>query len=294
MADKKSLPIDGNTLAPPPPRGRKLAPAPKQTATTLYAGLFEQGTPGSGYGLYNTPSWQDFLNNWQQAMGQGLRLCSIDTDEETQGNRAYLGVYVQMAGEYGLWSTPDWNSFLGQFNSWGSSMRLLDLDIHPHGGQRWYTGTWGGAPVNQTLVHDLSWDDFIAKWQELSAANMRLMKVQVFPAADGLHLTGLFEPGASGYAFVMWSDWNAFLQYYTENQGAMELTDFQVFDQPPTRWYVGVWNATQLGHSFLYDLDWGSFVNKWGELSDLSMRLKKAVRYANPIELPEPNWADYF
>src|SRR5262249_12342256 len=147
----------------------------------------------------------------------------------------YLGAYVQMAGGTALWRTADWSSFMQQFNGNAPNMRLLDFDIHPDGGTRFFTGAWGGTPVSQTLVHDLGWDDFIAKWKELSAKNMRLTKVQVYPAADGFRLTGLYEAGTGGYAFLMTSDRNQFFQYYNQNQGTMELTDFEIYDQTPVR-----------------------------------------------------------
>lgn len=291
---RKSQPIDGNMLHPPQAeRGRKLAAAPTQAASVPYAGLFEAGS--GGYSLWNTSSWNDFVTNWQQASAQGLRLCSIDTDEEAQGDTVFLGAYIQLDGGYALWRFTDWNSFQKQFDSYQSSMRLLDFDIHPDGGTRYYTGTWGGVPAGvQKLVHDLGWDDFVAQWKDLSNQNMRLIRVKVFPAVDGYRFTGLFETGGGGYALLLTPDKAAFLQYYNQNQGAMQLTDFEVYDQASTRFYLGVWRETQDAHRFIYDLDWGSFVNQWQQLSGQGLRLKRAIRYANQIELPEPQWADYF
>jgi CubicO group peptidase (beta-lactamase class C family) len=296
VTSNQSQPIDGNMLSlQHATRGRKMAAAPLQTANMLYAGLLEY-LPGTASGLYVTPSWDDLLSNWNQAVRQKLRMCSIDTDEETEGNVTFLAAYIppDPPGEYALLRTADWSQFLTDFNNFSSVTRLLDFDIHPQGGVRFYTGTWGGGPAHQILVPDLGWDDFISKWKELSNAKMRLIKVQVFPAADSYHLTGLFEEGSGGYAFVLDPDKAKFLKYYNDNQGTMQLTDFHVYDQPPTRYYVGVWRETQLEHRFLYDLDWGSFLNQTGQLEKKDFRIKKVVRYANPIELPEPQWAQYF
>jgi hypothetical protein len=286
---------DGNILKSPRVVGRKPQAAPTQVTTTLFAGLLESN-PGTGYGLYQTYSFDDLVSNWNGAVTQGLRMCSIDTAEDTAGNVAYLAVYTQPnpTGGFGLWATEDWTSFMQKFNDWGSIARLLDFDVGTKSGARTYIGTWGGTPANQVIAADLSWDEFVAKWKALSGVNMRLMKVQPFPAGDTFHLTGLFEAGTGGYAFLGVTDKASFINYYKENQAAMELVDFHVFDQPPARWYFGVWRETQLPHAFIYDLDWGTFVNQVGALEAQNYRLKKAVRYPNPIELPEPNWAQFY
>lgn len=290
--------VDSNVLHPPQaPRARKQVAPAAQVSTQLCAGLLENlNDSGIGYGLYGTFSYTDLCNNWNGANSQDLRMCSIHTDEESPGSVFYLAVYTRPnpVGGNALIRTADWSDFLAKFNAWGSGQRLLDFNIGTENGTRWYTGTWGGSPVNQVLVADLGWDDFIAKWKALSATNMRLVKVQLFPSGETFHLTGLFEAGTGGYAFVVDSDKTQFMNYYTQNQGTMELVDFQVYDQPPNRFYVGVWRETKLQHRFIYDLDWATFVSQVGQLEAQNYRLKKAVRYTSAIELPEPQWDRFF
>src|SRR5262249_44817602 len=154
VATPTIAPIDGNMLSlrhaspqpmPPPPQQAQ-PPAP------FYAGLFEAGT--QGYRLFNS-DWQAFVNDWSLHSAQGLRLCSIDADQEIEGKTAFLAAYLAMPGGYGLYRSADWGGFQQAFNSYAASMRLLDFDIHPTGGNRFYTGTWGDTPIKQTLIHDL-------------------------------------------------------------------------------------------------------------------------------------------
>jgi CubicO group peptidase (beta-lactamase class C family) len=278
-------------------RDRKQVAPAAQTTTQLCAGLLENlNDSGIGYGLYGVYNFNDLANNWNGANAQNLRMCSIHTDEETPGSVFYLAVYTRPnpVGGTALLPTTDWNTFVSDFNTWSSGTRLLDFNIGTSKGTRWYIGAWGGGPVKQLLVADLGWDDFISKWKELSAADMRLVKVQLFPAGDAFHLTGLFEAGTGGYAFVVDSDKTRFMNYYTQNQGTMELVDFQVYDQAPNRFYVGVWRETTLQHRFIYDLDWATFVDQVGQLESQNFRLKKAVRYTSSIELPTPQWDRFF
>lgn len=290
---QSGLPIDSNTLTLQHlGAGRKLTTNSTQIATPLFAGLFEEGTVG--YALWVTTSWQNFSDQWSVYSGQGLRLCSFATDEEIEGDTTYLGAYIRLSGGYGLLRTPDWASFMQAFNNNALNMQLLDFDIHPSSSMRYYTGVWGGTPVHQTIVADLDSNSFTAKWHELSAGGMRLVKAQAFPSVDTFHLTGVFESGSDGYAFLMTTDWNHFIQTYNNNLATMQLVDYQVFDQPPCRYYLGVWRQTTKKHRFIYDLDWGSFTNQWHQLSAEGLRLKKVIQYPNHIELPEPKWQQFY
>jgi CubicO group peptidase (beta-lactamase class C family) len=200
-----------------------------------------------------------------------------------------------MSGGWGLWRTADWVSFQQQFDAWSSGVKLLDFDIHASGGTRFFTGTWGGAPTNQVLVHDLDWNAFTAKWKQLSDSGMRLTKVQVYPSAGPDLWTGLFEAGSGGYAFEATSDWNQFQTTNNNYKAAMQLVDFQVYDDAQAvRWYVGVLRETAAAHQFVVGLDWGSFVNQWSTLSGEGLRLQRVVRYPNPVLAPEPQWAQVF
>lgn len=272
--------------------GGKLSPRGPQIATTHYAGLFDAGS--GGYYLWNTASWNDFAQQVTNLAPQGLHLVSVDTDEEDPTTTWYLGAWVAMQGGYSFWRTADWDSFNQQFQSSGPNMRLLDIDIHPSGGTRWYTGAWGGTPISQKLVHDLSWDDFVAQWKQLSASGFRLTKVQAFPSAGSWKMTGLYEAGSGGYALLMTSNWQEFFTYYQSQDAHMQLVDFEVYDDNEVRWYIGVWRETANQHKFIYGQDWGSFVNQWTQLSNQGLRLKKAIRYSSALEVPEPQWQQVF
>ena len=74
----------------------------------------------------------------------------------------------------------------------------------------------------------------------------------------------------------------------------MKLVDFQVYDAGPTRRYVGVSRQASGPHEFVAGLDWGSFTNRWQQLSGQGLRLKRVIAYPNAIELPEPEWSKIF
>jgi CubicO group peptidase (beta-lactamase class C family) len=272
--------------------GGYLSASGPQLATTYYAGLFEAGS--GGYYLWNTPSWDDFAQKSSDLATQGLRLISIDTDEEDPATTWYLGAWVGMQGGYSLWRTSDWTSFYQQFQNNSQNMRLVDIDIHPSGGTRWYTGTWADSPVAQKIVHDLGWDDFVAEWKQLSNSGYRLTKVQAFPSAGLWKMTGLYEAGSGEYALLMTSKWQEFFTYYQSQDAHMQLVDFEVYDDNETRWYIGVWRETRQQHKFIYGQDWGSFVNQWTQLSKEGFRLRKAIRYSSAVEVPEPEWQQIF
>ncbi|KIN03546.1 hypothetical protein OIDMADRAFT_51506 [Oidiodendron maius Zn] len=291
MASGKDQIIDGNTLTVPH-RGGKLNEKGAAIAPILFAGLFSTGT--GDYILWNVPDWNSFVSKWSEVAPQNLRLVSVETYQQDSSTTWYMGAWMQMAGGYALWRMPDWNSFMTAFNNQKATTRLLDFDVNPSGGTRWFTGTWGSTPINQTLIYDLGWNDFVAKWKELSESGWRLTKLQVYPAALTWNFAGLFEEGGGGYALLMEADWNKWYQYYQANPG-MQLVDFQVYDDNnTTRWYIGVWRETTVSHQFVFGQDWGSFVNQWTTLSNNGQRLQKALQYANKIEVPEPQWDQIF
>src|ERR1700688_3913536 len=130
--------IDANSLSLDHVKpGGHLSTLGPQITTTLYAGLFEAGS--GGHYLWNTSSWEDFSQKWSALAPQGLRLVSLDTDEEDPSTTWYVGAWVAMQSGYSLWRTSDWNSFYQQFQNNSANMRLVSLDIHPSGGTRWYT-----------------------------------------------------------------------------------------------------------------------------------------------------------
>lgn len=293
MTTREPKTIDINTLSLEHIKpGGQLSPAGPQITDTYYAGLFEGGS--GGYYLWNTSNWNDFTKKWSDLVEQGLRLVSVDTDEEDPQTTWFLGAWVAMESSYALWRTGDWDSFTQQFQNNSQSMRLVDIDIHPSGGTRWYTGTWADTPISQQIVHDLGWEDFVAEWKQLSNSGYRLTKVQAYPSAGSWKMTGLYEVGSGGYALLMTANWQEFFNYYQSQQATMELVDFEVYDDNETRWYIGVWREATKPHQFLYSQDWGSFVSQWTQLSNQGFRLKKMIRYSSTLEIAEPEWQKIF
>lgn len=64
------------------------------------------------------------------------------------------------------------------FEQNAGKLALVDIDIHVSDQSLWYTGVWCQSTVKQTIVHDVSWDDFVATWTDLSTKRgMRLIKI---------------------------------------------------------------------------------------------------------------------
>ena len=201
--------IDGNTVFHKHnQKGGLLNERGAEIATTVFAGLFSAGT--GGYYLWRTKDWTDFTNKWTSLVPQNLRLVSFDTDEEDPTATWYLGSWTEGTGGYSLWRTTDWNNFMSMFSQNKSTLRLLDLDIHPSGGLRYFTGTWGSTPIDQILVHDLSESDFRSLWDIRSRGGFRLVKIQAYQTATSYNLAGLFEAGGGSYDLQIDPDWNRF------------------------------------------------------------------------------------
>jgi CubicO group peptidase (beta-lactamase class C family) len=286
MSQETPQVIDSNTLSLQHlQRGRKFNPAAKQAATVLYAGLFETGS--GGYELWNTSSWSDFTTQWSNFAALGERLVSFDTLEQ-EATTWYLGAWQELSGAYALWRFTDWDSFYQQFQTSAGTLQLATLDIHPSGGARYFTGAWVAGTTPQTIVHDLDRAQFEARWKALSAGGYRLMNVQAYPSAGADLFTGVFDQGTGSYALLVETDWNAFESYYRAHEATMGLVDFQVYDSGPRRWYIGAWRETAAGSRFVVGLDWGSFANRWQQLSSEGYRLRRVIVYPNRVELPEP------
>jgi CubicO group peptidase (beta-lactamase class C family) len=263
-----------------------------QIATDLFAGLFKEAS--GEYALWYGPSWESFAAKWSELANAGLLLVDIDTFQSS-GNTWFIGVWQQSSEGYSLFRTPDWNTFYQFYQQNVNSLRLVDIDISVSGFTRWYTGVWLGAPVNQQLLHELTWDTFVAQWNDLSQnQGYRLTKIQAYHYEGTSRFTGVFEAGDGEYALLRTADWNEFIDYYRQNENALGLVDFIVFDEGDTRSYIGVWRETGKKHEFVYGLDWGSFVAKWDGLSDQGYRLRTIEQYPNYIPPSEPQWDKVF
>lgn len=297
MAQKVNA-VDGNTLSADHARvhaqkGGKRNPVGAQLATTLFAATFSAQS-SIGYTMWNTTDWNSFMDQYNQRLQNGLTLTSVNVFTPDESTTWYLGSWTQVSGgNQALWVLSDWPSFMTYFDQQKPSSRLLDFAIYATGGTRWILGTFGGTPASQTIVSDLSWNDFSTQWSTLSNQGMRLTKIQVDSTEGAAAYSGLFEQGDGGYALLSSTDWNGFYQYYQSNPG-MQLTDYQIHDENGSRFYVGVWNQTSNTHKFIFDQDWGSFVNQWNEFAAQGLYLSSAIQYPNAVETPEPQWEQFF
>jgi len=291
MDNNTQMVIDANTLSlEHRAKGAIFNEQGSQLAVNLFAGLYQEAS--DGYYLWSVPTWESFTTKWAELANEGLRLIDIDTYQNA-GYTSFTGVWRQGSEGYALWRTPDWNSFYQIYQQNLGTMRLVDFDIELAGVTRWYTGVWLGSPVKQQLLHGLTWNEFEAKWKDLSEKQgYRLSKAQVFYSDGALRYAGLFEAGSGAYAFYSTSDWNQFMTIYKKQ--SIALVDFNVFHDGTNQWYTGVWRQISKKHQFIYGLDWGSFVANWEEWNNRGYRLRAIEQYQN-FPLPShPQWNKVF
>ncbi len=285
--------IDMNMLnAEPHAEGGVFNENGPQIAKSLFAGLFQEGS--GKYALLPLPDWNSVMAKVPEMAKDGLQLIDIDTFRN-ESEFCSTSTWQQSNEGMAYWATKDWNSFYQTYQQLENNLRLIDLDILNVSGVRWYLGVWMGPAVKQQLVHDLTWDDFGAKWEELcQLQGYRLTKLQAYYDDDTLRFTGIFEVGIGEYGLYNTTDLNDFIDMHKQNERHMQLVDFQVVGENDSRRYLGVWRETSEKHQFVYDLDWGSFVAKCTELSNQGLRLRTTESYSNPNAISEPKWDEAF
>lgn len=145
-----------------------------------------------------------------------------------------------------------------------------------------YAGVWRAGTDPQTVVVDLDWNAFQAKWQQLSGQNMRLYDFKSYVKNNQRVYAGVYRAGTDGHYLWVGVDWTSFQAKWTElsNQG-LRLTNLQTWVDGNTRTYAGVWRAGTDAHYLWVGVDWASFQSKWTELSNQGLRLVDFQTYVD-------------
>ena len=124
------------------------------------------------------------------------------------------------------------------------------------------------------------WNNFTAKWTELSKANLRLVDIDTYTQSGLTYYNGVYVQGTDAYALWRTSDWNTFNKFYQDNQSKLRLIDLDFKMENGALWYTGVWLGAPTGQQLVANLAWNDFVQQWTELSTHhGMRLTRIQAY---------------
>lgn len=134
-----------------------------------YLGIWRakpDGQTGDG-GLLIGLSWDDLVAKWK-AFASVAYLADVET--YVQGNsRKYIGVWRIGGGQGGLFQYGEWDDFKTTKQGLNNSQQMLEYenyqDLHGHDH---FIGVWRAQGTSGPLYHNLSIEELVAKWNDLS------------------------------------------------------------------------------------------------------------------------------
>jgi hypothetical protein len=142
-----------------------------------------------------------------------------------------------------------------------------------------YSGVWRGGSEGHYLWANAGWDNFKAKWQELSGAGLRLVDVETYQGNGPRLWAGAWRAGTDAHYLWVNAPWDNFKAKWQElsNQG-LRLNVLRTYGDNPRLW-AGVWRAGSDGHYLWVNAPWDNFKAKWQELSGQGLRLVDIETY---------------
>jgi hypothetical protein len=119
---------------------------------------------------------------------------------------------------------------------------LIDVEAFSRNGKTNYVGVWEtGNGKEQALYSASKWNDFTAKWKELSDKGYRLADIDLLPVKGGELVIGVWGKGTGGQYLWVADSWDEFLAKNKEiNDKNLDLIDFAMVgygkpaQKPPT------------------------------------------------------------
>lgn len=103
-------------------------------------------------------------------------------------------------------------------------------------------GVWRSGNDNVSLHRLNSWDAFVAKRNELTAQNQRLVDIEVVRTGNATQYTGVWHQGTDDYALYQIASWDSFVATWKKfAKDNLRLIDLEVFKAGDEIAYVGVW-----------------------------------------------------
>jgi hypothetical protein len=191
---------------------------------------------------------------------------------------AYSGVWRGGSDPYYLWVNADWNNFQAKWQQLSAqNLRLVDLDTvgFGSGNQRLWSGVWRAGSDAHYLWVNADWNNFQAKWQQLSAQNLRLTVLKTYNVASVPWQTdrrwaGVWRAGSDAHYLWVNADWNSFQSKWQQLSAQnLRLVDLETYGGL----WAGAWRAGSDAHYLWVNADWNSFQAKWQQLSAQNLRL---------------------
>ena len=133
-----------------------------------------------------------------------------------------------------------------------------------------YTGVWRGGTDPYYLWINASQDNFLAKWTQLAAQNLRLVDLDVTTVNGQRLWSGIWDKGTDGYYLWINANQASFLAKWSELAAQnLRLVSIRNYDGL----WAGVWRSGSDPYYLWINASQASFLAKWQELAGQGLRL---------------------
>jgi len=137
-----------------------------------------------------------------------------------------------------------------------------------------YSGVWRAGSDAHYLWVNASWSNFNAKWQQLSAQNLRLVDLKSYRVGGNRLWAGVWRAGSDAHYLWVNANWANFVAKWQQLSAQnLRLTVFITYEEGGTRLYAGVWRAGSDAYYLWANASWDNFKAKWQQLSAQNLRL---------------------
>lgn len=120
----------------------------------------------------------------------------------------------------------------------------------------------------------LEWDDFLKKWKELEAKNLRLVDFETYVKGNRRLYAGIFRAGTYSVGAYIGKEWPEFLNKWQELESKnLRMVDFETYTQGGKRLYAGIFHEGTYPVGAYIGKEWNEFFQKWKELEAKNLRL---------------------
>jgi hypothetical protein len=138
-----------------------------------------------------------------------------------------------------------------------------------------FAGIWRSGDDSYALWTGAQWDDFQAKWKQLSAQGQRLVDFETYVDGNGVRrYSGVWRAGADAHYLWVGVDWKSFqAKWNSLSAQGLRLSVLRTYVDGGAVRYAGVWRAGSDAHYLWAGVDWNNFQAKWEELGKQNLRL---------------------
>jgi C1A family cysteine protease len=137
-----------------------------------------------------------------------------------------------------------------------------------------YSGVWRAGSDAHYLWVNASWSNFNAKWQQLSAQNLRLVDLKSYRVGGNRLWAGVWRAGSDAHYLWVNANWANFVAKWQQLSAQnLRLTVLTTYEEGGTRLYAGVWRAGSDAYYLWANASWDNFKAKWQQLSAQNLRL---------------------